>query len=112
MKPNAIRQFVGAILLVLAFQSAWAIDIHEAKSQGLVGEANSGYLAAVAGSPSAEVNALISEVNQKRKDQFKRTAEKTGATLDQVRLRFYELAIERTQAGHYYQDKNGAWKQK
>lgn len=112
MKPNVIRQFVATILLVLAFQSAWAIDIHEAKNQGLVGEANTGYLAAVQGAPSAEIKTLISEVNQKRKAQFKSAAEKTGATLEQVRLRFYELAVERTQAGNYYQDKNGNWKRK
>jgi uncharacterized protein YdbL (DUF1318 family) len=112
MKPEALRQFIVALLLAFAFQSAWAIDIHSAKDQGLVGEANTGYLAAVAGAPSDEVKALISEVNQKRKAQFKSTAEKTGATLDQVRLRFYELAVERTQSGHYYQDATGNWKQK
>ena len=112
MKPEAIRQFVAALLLAFAFQSAWAIDIHSAKEQGLVGEANSGYLAAVVAAPSAEVKALISDVNQKRKAQFKSTAEKTGATLEQVRFRFYELAVERTQSGNYYQDQAGNWKQK
>lgn len=112
MKANAIRQIVATILLVLAFQSAWAIDIHSAKDQGLVGEANTGYLAAVVSAPSDEVKALISEVNQKRKAQFKSTAEKTGATLEQVRMRFYELAVERTESGRYYQDAAGNWKQK
>ena len=112
MKPEALRQFVAALLLAFAFQSAWAIDIHSAQDQGLVGEANTGYLAAVVAAPSDEVKALISEVNQKRKAQFKSAAEKTGATLEQVRLRFYELAVERTESGHYYQDTAGNWKQK
>ena len=112
MKPAAIRQLVATILLALAFQSAWALDIHGAKDQGLVGEANTGYLAAVGGSPSAEVKALISEVNRKRKAEFQRTAEKTGATLEQVRFRFWELAVERTRPGHYYQDQQGNWKKK
>ena len=112
MKTEAMRRFIAALLLAFAFQSAWAIDIHSAKDQGLIGEANTGYLAAVVGAPSAEVTALISEVNQKRKAQFKSTAEKTGATLEQVRLRFYELAVERTQSGHYYQDQSGNWKRK
>ncbi len=112
MKPAAIRQLVATFLLALAFQSAWALDIHSAKDQGLVGEANTGYLAAVGGSPSAEVRALISDVNGKRKAEFQRTAEKTGATLEQVRFRFWELAVERTQPGHYYQDQQGNWKKK
>jgi uncharacterized protein YdbL (DUF1318 family) len=111
MKPDRIRQLVAALLLVLAFQGAWAIDISSAKEQGLVGEANTGYLAAV-GTPSAEVEALINEVNAKRKAEFERTAQKTGATLIQVRARFYELAVQRTQPGHYYQDPGGNWKRK
>jgi uncharacterized protein YdbL (DUF1318 family) len=85
MKPDVIRQLVAAFLLVLAFQSAWAIDLHAAKEQGVVGEANTGYLAPI---------------------------EKTGATLQQVQFRFYELAVQRTKPGHYYQDPGGSWKQK
>ena len=111
MKPDVFRNIVAALLLVLAFQAAWAIDLHAAKEQGLVGEANTGYLAAV-GTPSAEVKALIEEVNAKRKAEFERTAKKTGATLEQVRVRFYELAVQRTAPGHYYQDASGNWKRK
>ena len=111
MKPDLLRQFVATLLLLLAFQAAWAIDIQAAKEQGLVGEANTGYLAAV-GTPSAEVQALINEVNAKRKAEFERTAEKTGATLQQVQVRFYELAVQRTSPGHYYQDASGNWKRK
>ena len=111
MKPDLIRQFVAALLLVLAFQGAWAVDIQTAKEQGLVGEANTGFLAAV-GTPSAEVRDLITEVNAKRKAEFERTAKKTGATLVQVRARFYELAVQRTEPGHYYQDASGSWKKK
>jgi uncharacterized protein YdbL (DUF1318 family) len=85
MRSVIPRQIVAILLLAFAFQTAWAIDIHSAKDQGLVGEANTGYLAAVGGSPSAEVKALITEVNRKRKAEFERTANKTGATLEQVR---------------------------
>ena len=111
MKPNVFRNIVAALLLALACQAAWAIDLHAAKEQGLVGEANTGYLAAI-GAPSAEVKALIDEVNAKRKAEFERTAKKTGATLEQVRVRFYELAVQRTEPGHYYQDASGSWKRK
>ena len=111
MKPDVIRQLVAAFLLVLAFQSAWAIDLHAAKEQGVVGEANTGYLAPIR-TPSAEVKALVSEVNAKRKAEFQRAAKKTGATLEQVQFRFYELAVQRTQPGHYYQDSGGNWKRK
>ena len=101
-----------AILLLIAAPAAWALDLQGAKDQGLVCEANTGYLAAVNGAPSAEVAALIDEVNRKRKAEFESTADKTDATYDQVRLRFYQLAVERTAPGHYYQDAGGSWRKK
>lgn len=93
-------------------QVAWAIDLQSAKDQGLVGEANNGYLAAVQKPASAEVKALISDVNAKRKAQFEKTAANTNTTQLQVSNRFYQLAVQRTKPGHYYQDKSGRWKKK
>ena len=107
-----MKRLLAAILLVFALQSAWAIDINSAKSQGLVGEARTGYLAAVKTPASAEVKALISSVNSKRKAQFERTAKKTNTTVPQVANRFYELAVQKTRSGHFYQDRNGRWKKK
>ncbi len=107
-----MRQILAAILLTLVMQTAWAIDIGTAKQQGLVGEANSGYLAAVQKPASAEVNALIANVNAKREAEFKKTAKKTNTTVAQVSHRFYELAVRKTTAGNYYQDTGGRWKKK
>jgi uncharacterized protein YdbL (DUF1318 family) len=107
-----MKKLIATILLVMAFQSAWAIDIDTAKDQGLVGEANTGYLAAVQTPASSEVQALIKDVNAKRKAHFERTAEKTDANLLQVQARFYELAVKKTAPGRYYQDANGTWRKK
>ena len=107
-----MKKIIAALALILSMQTAWAIDIHQAKAQGLVGEANTGYLAAVRTPASREVQALISSVNAKRKAEFERTANKTNTTVAQVSNRFYELAVQRTAAGHYYQDKGGAWRKK
>ena len=107
-----MKRLLAAILLVFALQSAWAIDINSAKNQGLVGEARTGYLAAVKSPASAEVKALIASVNGKRKAQFERTAKKTNTTVPQVANRFYELAVQKTRPGHFYQDRNGRWKKK
>jgi uncharacterized protein YdbL (DUF1318 family) len=101
-----------AIGLMMLLQNAWAIDIRSAKAEGLVGEANSGFLAAVQAPASAEVRALIADVNKKRKAQFTNTAQKTGTTVAQVANRFYELAVQKTAPGNYYQDSGGRWKKK
>ena len=107
-----MNKIFAAIGLLLLMQSAWAIDIRDAKDQGLVGEANSGYIAAVQSTSSAEVRALIADVNNKRKAKFAETAKKTGTTTAQVANRFYELAVQKTAKGHYYQDSSGKWKKK
>ncbi len=107
-----MRKILVTIIMTLALQTAWAIDIGTAKGQGLVGEANTGYLAAVKTPVSAEVQALIDSVNAKRKAKFEGTANKTKATVDQVGHRFYELAVQRTATGHFYQDAAGNWKKK
>ena len=79
-RSSTLRSFIVAALLILGAQPAFAIDIDQAKSQGLVGEANTGYIAAVQLPASAEVKALIADVNTKRKEVFESTAARTGAT--------------------------------
>ena len=107
-----MKKIFAAIGLALLLQNAWAIDIDSAKAQGLVGEANTGFLAAVKTPASAEVNALIADVNAIRKSKFQSAAKKTGATVAQVSNRFHELAVQKTAAGHFYQDKSGRWVKK
>ena len=107
-----MKTITAIMILLLASATAWAIDIQSAKDQGLVGEARTGYLAAVKTPATAEVEALIRDVNAKRRAQFERTASKTDATLVQVSNRFYELAVERTASGHYYQNAQGRWVKK
>ena len=107
-----MKKIFAAIGLMLLLQNAWAVDIRDAKAQGMVGEANTGYIAAVQSSPSAEVRAMIADVNAKRKASFQSTANKTGTSVAQVANRFYEIAVQKTAAGHYYQDAAGRWRTK
>lgn len=107
-----MTRYLAAFLLVFMAHSAWAIDIHSAKDQGLVGEANTGYIAAVKTPASAEVQQLIRSVNAGRKAEFESAAARTGATLEQVRARFYQLAVNKSSPGHYYQDARGSWQRK
>ena len=107
-----MKNLFAVIFLTLAAQIAWGGDIGTAKDRGLVGEANTGYLAAVETPASAETAALMSDVNAKRKAKFQQTANDTGATLEQVAYRFYELAVQKTKPGNYYQDASGSWQKK
>jgi uncharacterized protein YdbL (DUF1318 family) len=107
-----MRKIFATLGLLLLMQSAWAIDLKDAKAEGLVGEANTGYIAAVQSPVSGEVRALIADINAKRKTKFQKTAKKNSIAITQVANRFYELAIPKTKAGNYYQDASGRWRKK
>lgn len=97
-------------VLALSFAfSAFALDLGSAKSQGLVGETASGYLGAV--NNSAEVQALIEDINAKRKAKYKQLAEKHGITLAQVEQQAGKKALQKTEKGHFVQV-NGKWVKK
>lgn len=106
---NVLRTILLAGLVSLMAVSAYAIEISDAKAQGLVGEATTGYLAATNGSPSKEVQKLIKEVNDGRKQLFAEIASESGVTEEQVRLRFYQRAIKNTKPGNYIQLGDGSW---
>ncbi len=96
-----MKKLLVMLFMFFAAQNAWAIDIHDAKDQGLVGEATSGYLAAVRSPAGDEVNALITAVNKKRKEQFKLALRRGGTrhwTRDELRFGRFpsrnEIAIQ------------------
>lgn len=75
------------LLLVSAFivsfaASALALDLQTARSSGMVKENSDGYIEAV--QSTAEVNALVSEVNGKRKKEYERISKENGQPVDVV----------------------------
>ena len=96
--------------LLLIAQPAYSIDLQTAKDQGLVGETTSGYLAAVK-SPSAEVSALIDNINSKRKEKFKEIAERNNTSLESVEQLAGKKAIEKSAPGSYVKV-GSSWQQK
>lgn len=76
---------VPALLALSLFAlPASALDLSQAKSQGLVKETASGYLVAV--KPSADVNNLVNTINSGRKAEYQRIANKNGTPLSTVEL--------------------------
>jgi hypothetical protein len=110
---NAIKTIQRAMaivtVLMLCISPAMALDLDAAKSTGLVGETSSGYLAAV--KPSAEVNALVQDINGKRKAQYQQIASQNGISLQAVEVRAGQKAIGKTPAGQYV-NTGGGWQKK
>ena len=103
---KALSTLALSLLMTLP---AFALDLGEAKSAGLVGETTSGYLAAV--KPSGEVDKLVASINGKRKAHYQQIANKNGISLQAVEVRAGKKAMEKTPAGEYI-NTGGGWKKK
>ncbi|SDK71291.1 YdbL family protein [Microbulbifer yueqingensis] len=107
---NTLKHILVILALAVALPAA-AITLDAARNQGLVGEANSGYIAIVSES-SPELEQLVAEVNSKRKREYAAIAKRNGISIAQVAARAAEKLEARLPAGAYYQDSRGRWAQK
>jgi uncharacterized protein YdbL (DUF1318 family) len=98
---------LGAALLPAA---AMALTLDEAKAQGLVGERPDGYLGAVQANPSAEVKALVDQVNARRTEVYAKIAKEEGISVVVVAARSGERLIQEARPGEYVL--MGTWKKK
>lgn len=111
---SRLRPMIWAAILALMAGFAVpadAIGLNSARSQGLVGETRSGFLAPVK-SPSAEVRALVNKVNAQRRAQYKRIAASNGVGVEQVGRLTAQKVINGLPRGSFYQANNGRWVQK
>ena len=108
MKKLITSLFALSLLVALP---ASAVTLKEAQSMGLVGEANSGYIAIVQDS-NPELEKLVAEVNAKRKRAYADIAKRNNIDISQVAARAAEKLESRLAKGEYYQDNLGRWKQK
>lgn len=100
-----------ALLWALLFStSLWALELHDAKNQGLVGETLNGYLAPV-GSVTPEISALVNTVNSQRKAEYQRIAQQNKIAVKDVEALAGKKAIEKSPAGHYV-NITGQWQKK
>ena len=107
-------QLLSALLLLLSVIAtpAWALTLNEAKTQGLVGETPSGYLASVQATPSKNTLQLINDINTKRKAAYLSSANKAGVTLNVMEIRIGQRLYDRAPQGSYVQKPNGQWLRK
>lgn len=101
----------AGFIAALVFSSAlWALELHDAKVQGLVGETLEGYIAPV-GSVTPEITALVNSINTLRKAEYQRIATKNGIAVSDVEALAGKKAIEKSAAGHYVK-LNGQWQKR
>lgn len=79
-----------------------------ARAAGKVGEKVDGYLGVV-GSQGAEIEALVRDINIKRKAAYTSRASATGSTIEQFAFTTGCNLIANTKAGEKYQAPDGSW---
>ncbi len=100
------------VILLVGPTSLWALTLGEAKAKGWVGETPTGYLGIVSGKESREVQALMKDVNRKRKQKYQSIAARNGTSLQTVEVLAGKTAIKKTRSGHYIQLPSGKWTKK
>ncbi len=101
-----------AWLAVLAAAPALALDVDSAKASGLVGERPDGYLGIVVADPSAEVKAMVDDVNGKRRAAYAEIARKNGTKVEAVAALAGAKLVDRTPPGQWVTDASGRWLKK
>lgn len=106
-----LRQLTLLALLGLMITApAYALDLKQARSSGLVGEKLDGYAEALKQTP--EVKGLVEDVNAKRKAEYQRISKENGQPADVVGKLAAQEIISKLPAGSSYQSTDGSWKKK
>jgi len=103
-------RIVTLLCVMLLSAPAFALSLDEAKAKGIVGERMDGYLGLVQPNPEAE--ALVREINRKRRDAYAGIAAQTGQAQTVVEKLAAQKAYSLTPGGQYLQDSNGQWQKK
>jgi uncharacterized protein YdbL (DUF1318 family) len=101
---------LAALAALLFALPAFAVDLHEARGSGLVGEKLDGYVAALKATP--DVQALVNGVNAQRQQEYARIAKEKGQTADVVAKLAAQQIINGLPAGNSYQAPDGSWKKR
>ena len=97
----------AAVAGLLPVGMAVALTLDQARRQGLVGEQPDGYVGAV--QQSAEVTALVTEINAARRQAYAELAAKHNVPLGTVAATAGQQLIEKLVPGAYYRNAAGAW---
>jgi len=80
-----------------------------AKAAGQVGEQRDGYLGVV-GAQSADINAMVRDINNKRRAVYTAKAASLNSTIDEYAFTTACRLILETSPGEKYQGLDGSWK--
>lgn len=112
---QSTRRLVAALMLALgalltSVPAAHALDLDQARSQGLVGERYDGLIGPVQG--GGEVEALVARINAQRMDEYRRIAQQNGVPIQAVQKMAGERLVNGAASGTFVMTPSGQWQRK
>lgn len=109
-----LAAIVGALVAGPALAAGAKATVDTAKSAGIVGEQNDGYLGFVQGDGGDPmVEAAVAEINAGRAQLYRQAAAKNGVTPEAAGAAAYASVVQlKLRPGDYYQTPEGDWVQK
>ncbi len=104
------KLILPAAIITMLCLPAYALDLQQARVQGLVGEQTTGYVGIV--KASQEAQHVAAQVNAKRRQEYERISKENGQPADVVAKLAAEQIISNLPSGSYYQAADGSWKQR
>lgn len=99
-------------LFLAPIDAAHAGALADAKATGLVGERMDGYLGVVDPAAPADVRAMVTDINAKRRAKYQAVAGAQSISLKAVEAIAGKKLIERARPGEYVMDASGQWRRK
>jgi len=112
MRPAATWLVLALLLVPAAPAVASGIDLHRAKSMGVVGERADGYVGVVVPQAGAAFEAVVKRTNNKRREAYEAVSKKVGTTVTVVEIVAGEKLIGRASKGDWVTDTSGVWHRK
>ncbi len=109
--PRKLLLAAACVALLASAGAAWAQRdpaYAAARAAGQVGEKNDGYLGYVT-PPSANVRALVEDLNIKRRALYSEKAQAAGATVEEYAFTSGCRLIAQTAPGEKYEGPTGGW---
>ncbi|MDX2222355.1 MAG: YdbL family protein [Rhodospirillaceae bacterium] len=108
---NVLKTLTIAAMLALGAAPAAAIDLDQARAQGLIGERPDGLVGVVATGAPADVVALADSVNKARLESYREVAQKNQTPIEAVQAIAGEKQVQRAKENKwYYMEPSGAWR--
>ncbi len=97
--------------LILPLAPVWAGPLEDAKANGQIGERSDGYVGIRVEEAPQDVQALVADINAKRKLEYEKVAERNAIDIEEVGVVAGRKLIRRAKPGEWVRSPKGKWVQ-